>query len=111
MQCPPLKAAALALVICTAGCTAAEFNARVVNDSYSPPTVTPTLQLISAGYTGCMPKDNQITVVSGNPGYLSSDGTLWKAVCQGTTYLCSTVPSPGTSGGTMASYSCAPAKQ
>jgi len=48
--------------------------------------VTPKLQNVSAGYTGCLPDENQITNVNLNLGV-----TTWNTTCKGKTYLCSAV--------------------
>jgi hypothetical protein len=48
--------------------------------------VTPKLRDVSAGYTGCLPDENQITNVRLNLGV-----TTWNASCKGKTYLCSAV--------------------
>jgi len=50
------------------------------------------MQTISAGHTGCVPADNQLSNVN--------VGGTWNATCKGKTYLCS---ASGAS-----SYSCAP---
>jgi hypothetical protein len=86
---PPAVAALCALV--TAGCVS------VAPDS---PLITNKLQVVSAGHTGCMPADNEISNV--NMIDLAGDAT-WNATCKAKTYLCS---SAGTVGGTT--YSCAP---
>jgi hypothetical protein len=59
-----------------------------------------TLQVASAGHTGCMPVDNAIS----NDGVVTN-GQIWNATCNGKLYLCSAV----TFGGSSASVSCAPA--
>ena len=58
-----------------------------------------SLRVVSAGYTGCRPGDNEISGVRGD-----DDGNeTWYATCAGRTYLCSEV-----SGDDRAtSYSCA----
>jgi hypothetical protein len=63
------------------------------------PAVVEQLQVVSAGHTGCMPEDNQISVVWAKP----NGSALWKAGCKGKTYLCSTM----TAAGGSATYSCA----
>jgi hypothetical protein len=44
----------------------------------------PALQQISAGYTGCLPADNQISNVDD-----ALIGATWNATCKGKVYLCS----------------------
>ena len=61
------------------------------------------LQLASAGHTGCLPGDNEI---SNSNVSLSGTGT-WNATCKGRIYLCSSV----SSGNQAFEYSCAPAAQ
>jgi hypothetical protein len=61
------------------------------------------LQLASAGHTGCLPGDNEI---SNSNVSLSGTGT-WNATCKGRIYLCSAV----SSGSQAYEYSCAPAAQ
>lgn len=67
------------------------------------PMVTRGLQMISAGHTGCLPEENQISNMNAN---LDGSGT-WNAACKGKTYLCSSFKGTGTS----TSYSCAPVAQ
>jgi hypothetical protein len=55
-------------------------------------TARTEMQTISAGHTGCVPADNQLSNVM--------VGGTWNATCKGKTYLCS---ASGAS-----SYSCAP---
>jgi hypothetical protein len=47
---------------------------------------TPELQDVSAGYTGCLPDENQITNLKQSLGV-----TTWNATCKGKIYLCSAV--------------------
>jgi hypothetical protein len=61
------------------------------------------LQLASAGHTGCLPGDNEI---SNSNVSLSGTGT-WNATCKGRIYLCSAV----SSGNQAYEFSCAPAAQ
>ena len=84
-------------VICaaTGGCFT-----RVTADS---PIIIQRLQMVSAGHTGCVPEENEITKVKAN---LDGSG-LWYATCKGKTYLCSAV---GSTGGSE-SFSCAPLAQ
>jgi hypothetical protein len=67
------------------------------------PMVTNSLQMISAGHTGCLPEDNQISNAKMN---LDGSGT-WNATCRGKAYLCSAFLGVSKS----ESYSCAPAAQ
>ena len=57
------------------------------------------LQLASAGHTGCLPSENEI---SNSNVQLGGIGT-WNASCKGRVYLCSAV----SSGNQTFSYSCA----
>jgi hypothetical protein len=61
------------------------------------------LQLASAGHTGCLPRDNEI---SNSSVSLGGTGT-WNATCKGRIYLCSAV----SSGNQAFEFSCAPAAQ
>jgi hypothetical protein len=66
----------------------------------SAPFIIKRLQIVSAGHTGCVPEENEITKVTAN-----ADGSgIWYATCKGKTYLCSAIGS--TSG--SESFSCAP---
>jgi hypothetical protein len=67
------------------------------------PIIARQLKFVSAGHTGCLPDDNEISNVS-----LGGDGSgLWNATCKGKVYLCS---SAGSVSGSSA-FSCAPAVQ
>jgi len=69
----------------------------------SSPIISKKLQLVSAGHTGCVPEENQISQLS-----MSLDGSgMWYVTCKSKTYLCSAV---GTTGGSE-SFSCAPVAQ
>jgi len=58
------------------------------------------LQMVSAGHTGCLPQENEISNVVAN-----ADGSgTWNASCKGKVFLCSAV---GSTGGSE-SFSCAP---
>jgi hypothetical protein len=61
------------------------------------------LQMVSAGHTGCLPDDNQISNTSMN---LDGSGT-WNATCKEKVYLCSAFQDINKS----ESYSCAPVAQ
>ena len=64
------------------------------------PAIEAELQLASAGHTGCLPGDNEI---SNSNVSLGGTGT-WNATCKGRIFLCSAV-----SAGIQAyEYSCAP---
>jgi hypothetical protein len=77
--------------------------ARVTAAAASSPAVLEKLQVVSSGHTGCLPEDNQISIV-----WAKADGSgLWKATCKGKTYLCSAVASTGGS----EAFSCAPEAQ
>ena len=85
----------LAAVMYMAGCTSG--ISLVVNSS----AMTKHLQMVSAGHTGCLPEDNQLSNITASP-----DGSgLWNATCRGKIYLCSAV---GSAGSNAESYSCAP---
>lgn len=68
-----------------------------------PPMVDTQLKRVSAGHTGCLPDDNELSNVNANP-----DGSgIWNATCKGQVYLCTAVSAvAGT--GISESYSCAP---
>ena len=61
--------------------------------------VTQSLQMISAGHTGCQPADNTISNIQMG---LNGSG-IWNATCNGKTYLCSAFQGVNPS----ESYSCA----
>jgi len=61
------------------------------------------LQLVSAGYTGCMPEENAIS----NVRYSGFTGGTWNAACKGKSYLCSGAYSTDSSW----SFHCAPVAQ
>lgn len=64
------------------------------------PVVGKQLKFVSAGHTGCLPDENEISNVN-----LIPDGSgTWNATCLGKVYLCSAAASVGNS----ESYSCAP---
>jgi hypothetical protein len=73
----------------------------VVADS---PMVARQLKIVSAGHTGCLPDDNEISNMR-----LSGDGSgTWNATCKGKVYLCSAA---GSAGRIAESFSCAPVAQ
>jgi hypothetical protein len=81
----------LMVLLSVAGCTA------IANS----PIVTRQLKIVSAGHTGCLPEENELTNIIAN-----ADGSgTWNATCKGKVYLCSGVSSPASS---SESYSCAP---
>ena len=85
-------------------CLPAFLAAGCVTVSPDSPLIKNKLQMVSAGYTGSMPAENQIANV--NMIDLAGDST-WNATCKAKTYLCSSV---GTvNGGTT--FSCAPVAQ
>jgi hypothetical protein len=88
--------AVLLIALATGGCaTRADLTAMASNS----PIVVEDLKVVSAEHTGCLPDDNQISIISAK-----ADGSgLWTAACKGKTYLCSTVATAGVS-----AYSCAP---
>jgi hypothetical protein len=64
------------------------------------PVVVKQLKIVSAGHTGCLPGEIEISNVNSSP---NGSGT-WNATCKSNVYLCSAVASVGKS----ESYSCAP---
>jgi hypothetical protein len=81
----------LAIVLGLSGCTA------IANS----PLVAAQLKIVSAGHTGCLPDDNELSNIS-----MSANGSgLWNATCKGKVYLCSAV---GSAGSYSESYACAP---
>lgn len=64
------------------------------------PAVVDKLKIVSAGHTGCLPEENEISNVKAS---LDGSGT-WNATCKGQVYLCSAVATVGNS----ESYNCAP---
>ena len=75
---------------CLGGCTALADSSLVRHK----------LQIVSAGYTGCVPEENEISNVAPN---FDGSGT-WNATCKGKTYLCSTIATANQD----QSYHCAP---
>ena len=67
------------------------------------PAIQTELQLASAGHTGCLPGENEISKSNVS---MSGTGT-WNATCRGRMYLCSAV----SSGNQTFAYSCAPVAQ
>ena len=67
------------------------------------PAIKTELQLASAGHTGCLPSENEISNSNVN---VSGTGT-WNATCKGRIYLCAAV----SSGNQAFDYSCAPVAQ
>jgi hypothetical protein len=89
----------LKLVILAAG-TLLTATACVTPNS---PMMTNALQMVSAGHTGCLPEENQISNVK-----MALDGSgTWNATCKGRAYLCSAFLGASKS----ESYSCAPVAQ
>jgi hypothetical protein len=64
------------------------------------PAIKDELQLASAGHTGCLPGENEIS----NSNVNASGTGTWNATCKGRVYLCSAV----SSGNQALEYSCAP---
>jgi hypothetical protein len=64
------------------------------------PAIKDELQLASAGHTGCLPSENEIS----NSNVNASGTGTWNATCKGRVYLCSAV----SSGNQALEYSCAP---
>lgn len=63
------------------------------------PSGTARFQILSAGHTGCMPQDNQVSLLA-----ITGDVALWTATCKEKTYLCSGAAVVGSS----EASSCAP---
>ena len=87
------RVAAIALIGCAAvsGCVT-----QLAHSGF----ITSHLQMVSAGHTGCLPQENEISNVAMN---LDGSGT-WNATCKAKVFLCSAV---GSNGGSE-SFSCAP---
>lgn len=84
----------LASFIVLTGCVSA------IQSLANSPAAIRHLQLVSAGHTGCLPEDNQISNINA-----SADGSaIWNASCNGKSFLCSAV---GSAGSNAESYSCA----
>lgn len=81
------------------GCVSLNSTARVSGTT----GIGSSLQLESAGHTGCLPGENEIT---NSTVTLSGVGT-WNATCKGRVYLCAAV----SSGNQAFEYSCAPLAQ
>ncbi|HYJ39551.1 MAG TPA: hypothetical protein VEW08_02105 [Steroidobacteraceae bacterium] len=64
------------------------------------PLVKDKLKAVSAGYTGCMPEENELSNVAPKP---DGSGT-WNATCKGKSFLCSAVADANNS----VSFHCAP---
>ena len=68
--------------------------------SVNTPGIPDELKTISAGHTGCVPEENELS----NVKFAGSD-TTWNATCKGRMYLCTGVSDLSNAH----SYSCAPA--
>ena len=68
--------------------------------SPNSPVLAKQLKIVSAGHTGCLPDENELSNINANP---DGNGT-WMATCKGRAYLCSGVASVQGS----ESFSCAP---
>jgi len=88
-----LRTSVLTVVLVITGCSVMANSPIIVNK----------LKIVSAGHTGCLPDQNEISNVNASP---DGSGT-WNATCKGKVYLCSAVRSVGNS----ESYSCAPVAQ
>ena len=66
-------------------------------------SVTDKLKTASAGHTGCVPEENDLSNVVAKP---DGSGT-WNATCKGKTYLCSAISTINDS----QSVHCAPVAQ
>jgi hypothetical protein len=93
-----LRASAIVLVTLAASpsCVSMSAPAKLA-------AIKPDLQLASAGHTGCLPSENDIS----NSTVSRSDTGTWNAPCKGRGYLCSAV----SSGNQAFEYSCAPVAQ
>ena len=89
-----MRISVLAAVLFMTGCVSMD---SVANS----PRVINQLKIRSAGYTGCITEENEISNVS---AHADGSGT-WNSTCRGKVYLCS----QGSSEGHAASYSCAAA--
>jgi hypothetical protein len=89
-----LRIGVLAAILCITGCVS---MASMANS----PVVIDQLKIRSAGYTGCITEENEISNVNPRP---DGSGT-WNATCKGKVYICS----QGSSEGHASSYSCAAA--
>ena len=92
-------AVTLAVVTALAGCSTAQVTAM----AKSSPSTLEMLQVASAGHTGCLPEDNQVSII-----WMKQDrSALWKSTCKGKTYVCSAL------GASVIgeSFSCAPEAQ
>lgn len=76
-----------AILLMSAGCL-----------TVNSPAVTSQLQAISAGHTGCMPEENELSNVKNGAASAS-----WNATCKGKVYLCT-----GVADNSSRVYSCAP---
>jgi hypothetical protein len=90
-------------VIVVVAATLAVATGCITPLSAESPIVMKDLKLVSAGHTGCLPDENEISNVTTN---IVSRGT-WNATCKGKTYLCTAVPTFGDN----VSFSCAPVAQ
>jgi hypothetical protein len=84
------RTSVLVVVLVMAGCVSMA----------NSPLIVKQLKIVSAGHTGCLPDENEISNVNSGP---DGSGT-WNATCKGKAYLCSAVASVGNS----ESFSCAP---
>lgn len=89
-------ATVLGIVVSISGCVSGTAPAKL-------PAIETDLQMYSAGHTGCLPGENEISNSSVN---VSGVGT-WNATCKGRVFLCSAV----SSGNQAFEYSCAPVAQ
>lgn len=89
----------LGVVTTLTGCSTAIVTAHAKES----PSVAERLQIVSAGHTGCLPEDNQLSITWVRVG----GDSLWKSTCKGKTYVCSAVTWVN---GTEA-ISCAPEAQ
>lgn len=98
MLTAPIRAIAtiLGILVSIDGCVSG--NAPV-----NLPAITTSLQLYSAGHTGCLPGDNEIS----NSSVTFSGVGTWNATCKGRVFLCAAV----SSGNQAFEYSCAPVAQ
>jgi len=83
-------------------CSAPMLLSGCVPLTTNSPIISSQLKTISAGHTGCMPDENEISNATDSPY-----SVIWNATCRGKTYLCSGVSDMAGA----RTYSCAPMAQ
>ena len=74
-------------VVCVATILTLTGCATLASSIVESQPFTNELKAMSAGYTGCLPDNNEVAVIS----YDTNGHMLWNATCKGKKYLCSTV--------------------